>query len=156
MLTWAAERVKMLDTVPLVENGAAVLQPVFVNDVATAIYNISQDTNINGETFEFVGDEEYTYKEIADYVFDITKRKGSLLNLPLPAAKLIGKFCQQFPSPVFTEDWAVRLSLDQIKTSDLPGLRELDVTPARLEMEAPNFLVKFKQGGHFQEVSGYH
>lgn len=155
LLTWTAERMKN-GAVPLIENGSAVLQPVFVNDVATAIYNISQDTTINSEIFEFVGDEEYTYKEIADYVFDVTKREGSLINLPLPAAQLIGKFCEQFPSPVFTEDWAIRLGMDQVKTSSLPGLRELDVEPSKLEKEAPHFMIKFKQGGHFAEVSGYH
>lgn len=155
LLTWTADRM-LTGGVPLVDNGEAVLQPVFVNDVALGIYAISQDPTINGETFEFTGDEEYTYKEIADYVFDVTKRSPSLVNLPLPVAQLIGKFCEQFPDPKLTSDWATRLSMDQIKTSTLPGLRELDVKVSKLEKEAPNFMIQYKQGGHFQEVSGYH
>ncbi|KAF1782952.1 Coiled-coil domain-containing protein 90-like [Phytophthora cactorum] len=107
---------------------------------------------IQGKTFEFVGDEEFTYKELADYVFDITKQNSRLVNLPLPVAQSIGYFCEQFPDPKFTRDWATRLSLNEVKTSDLPGLRELDVEPTKLEKEAPNFMIKFNPGGHFQEA----
>ncbi|DBA00980.1 TPA: hypothetical protein N0F65_006241 [Lagenidium giganteum] len=155
LLSWMADRM-LNGAVPLVDNGDAVLQPVFANDVATGIYAISQDSTINGETFEFVGDEEYTYKELADYVFDATKNEPSLFNLPLPVAQMIGKFCEQFPEPKFTEDWAVQMSLNQVKESNLPGLREVDVEPSKLEKEAPNFMIKWNRGGHFQEVSGYH
>ncbi|KAF1332487.1 Nadh dehydrogenase, partial [Globisporangium splendens] len=154
-LTWFADRT-ILGGVPLVDNGEAVLQPVFVNDVALGIYAISQDNTINGKTFEFVGDEEYTQKEVADYVFDAIKNEPNLFNLPLPIAKVIGKFVEQFPEPRITEDWATQMSLDQVKTSDLPGLRELDIEPSKMEKEAPNWLIKYNRGGHFQEVSGYH
>jgi NADH dehydrogenase (ubiquinone) 1 alpha subcomplex subunit 9 len=155
LLTWCAERM-LTGGVPLIDNGEARLQPVFVNDVALGIYAIGLDDTINGKTFEFVGDEEYTSKEIADYVFDATKHEPKLYNLPLPVAQMIGKVAQNFPDPKFSEDLAVRMSLDQLKTSDLPGLRELDVEPSKLEKEAPNFLIKYNRGGHFQEVSGYH
>ncbi|POM63654.1 NADH dehydrogenase, partial [Phytophthora palmivora] len=154
LLVWIGNRLNY-GGVPVVDNGDAVIQPVFVNDVAKAIYHITQDETIQGKTFEFVGDEEFTYKELADYVFDITKRNPRLVNLPLPVAQAIGYFCEQFPDPKFTRDWATRLSLNEVKTSDLPGLRELDVEPTPLEKEAPNFLLKFNPGGHFQEVSGF-
>lgn len=152
LTTWQADRLNQ-GAVPLVDNGEAVLQPVFVNDVALGIYAISQDDTIEGKTFEFVGDEEYTHKEIADFVFDATKQKPSLINLPLPIAQKIGQFCEFFPDPKFTEDMAVQLSLDQVKTSDLPGLRELDVEPSKLEKEATAWMIKYNPGGHFQEVS---
>ncbi|KAE9334910.1 hypothetical protein PF008_g13739 [Phytophthora fragariae] len=155
LLVWMGNRLNY-GGVPVVNNGDAVIQPVFVNDVAKAIYHITQDPTIQGKTFELVGDEEFTYKELADYVFDVIKRNPSLVNLPLPVAQAIGYFCEQFPDPKFTRDWATRLSLNEVKTSDLPGLRELDVEPTKLEKEAPNFLLKFNPGGHFQEVSGYH
>lgn len=155
LLTWIGDRM-ILGGVPLVDNGAAVVQPVAVQDVAKGLYAISQDPSIKAKTFEFVGDEEYSYHELADYVFDVTKHEPTLINLPLPVAQVIGKFCEQFPDPKFTEDWAVRFSLNQLKTSDLPGLREVDVEPTKMEKEAPNFLLKFNPGGHFQEVSGYH
>lgn len=155
LLSWIGDRM-ILGGVPLVDNGAAVVQPVAVQDVAKAVYAISQDPTIKAKTFELVGDEEYSYKELADYVFDVTKHDPALFNLPLPVAEVIGKFCEQFPDPKFTADWAVRLSLDQLKKSDLPGLRELDVEPLKMEKEAPNFLIKYNPGGHFQEVSGYH
>nr|CCA16216.1 NADH dehydrogenase putative [Albugo laibachii Nc14] len=155
LLNWIANRMQ-IGGVPLVDNGDAVLQPAFVNDVAAALYAMTIDEYMTGETFELVGDEKYTAKELADYVFDATKHPPNLINLPLSVARLIGKFIEQFPDPRFTADWAVRLGLFQVKTSNFPGFRELDIEPAKMEKEAPNFLLKYNRAGHFQEVSGYH
>lgn len=154
-LNWFAERSKT-GGVPLIVDGEARLEPVFVNDVAQGIYAIALDSSINGQTFEFVGDEEYTYKEIADYVLHSTHREPNYFNLPLTVAKWIGKAAQQFPDPKFTMDLATLMTLNQIKESKLPGLREVDIEPSKLEHEAPNYLIKYDKGGHFQQVSGYH
>ncbi|CAK4083376.1 unnamed protein product [Aphanomyces euteiches] len=152
-LNWYARLGSMI---PLIENGSARTQPVNVTDVAQALYALCVDTTINGETFELVGDEEYTNKEIVDYVLDITQHDAQLLNLPLPVAELIGSAIQNLPNPAFTKDWAVRLSLDEVKTSNLPGLRDLQVEPTKMEKEAFSFLFKYNKGGHFQKVDGYH
>ncbi|RHY29143.1 hypothetical protein DYB32_005397 [Aphanomyces invadans] len=159
-LNWYA---RLGSAIPLIDNGAARLQPVLfllhhvnVNDVAKALYALVVDTTINGQTFELVGDEEYTTKEIVDYVLDVTQSDPQLLNLPLPVAELIGKAIQNLPEPKFSQDLAVRLSLDDVKTSSLPGFRELQVEPSKMEKEAFSFLFKYNKGGHFQKVEGYH
>lgn len=154
-LNWYGKRL-VGGGIPLIDNGEARLQPVFCNDVARGIFALMMDETIQGKVFEFAGDEEYTAKEIADYVIDFTKRDPSLYNLPLPVAKAIGKFCEYFPNPHFTSDLAVMMTLDQVKKSRRPGLRELGIEPSKLEKEAPNMLMIFERGGHFQEVSGYH
>jgi hypothetical protein len=125
-------------------------------DVAKALYALCIDKTVQGQMFELVGDEEYTEKEIVDYILDVTKEDPSLLNLPLSLAEIFGKIMQNFPDPKITHDLVIRQSLDQVKTSSLPGLRELGVEPTKLEKEAFSFLFKYNKGGHFQEVAGYH
>lgn len=154
-LNWYANRMST-GGIPLIDNGAARLQPVNVTDAAQALYALCVDKSIEGETFELYGDEEYTAKEIVDYIVDVTKEDPNILNLPLPLAEIVGKVAQNFPDPKFTHDLAIRMALDQVKTGSLPGLRELGVEPTKLEKEAFSFLFKFNKGGHFQEVSGYH
>ena len=132
------------------------MAPVFVNDVAEAILAIAVDGSITGKEFELVGDEEYTHKEIAEYVFDITKNTPRFINLSSRMARLVGFMADKFPDPKFTADQAVVATLDQVKTSDLPGLRELDIEPSNMEREAFNFMLKYNRGGHFQQFSGYH
>jgi hypothetical protein len=75
-------------------------------DVAQALYSLCVDKSVKGKTFELVGDEEYTEKEIVDYILDMTKEDPSLLNLPLPLAEIIGKIAQNFPDPKFIHDLA--------------------------------------------------
>jgi hypothetical protein len=119
-------------------------------DVAQALYSLCVDKSVEGKTFKLVGDEEYTEKEIVDYILDMTKEDPSLLNLPLSLAEIIA---QNFPDPKFTHDFAIRQGLDQVKSSDLPGLLELGVEPTKLEKEAFSFLLKYNKGGHFPEVT---
>ena len=89
-------------------------------------------------------------------MFDATKHQPRLINLPSAIARLVGTVAQQFPDPKYTADQAVLSTIDQVKTSDLPGLRELEIEPANMERESFSFLLKYNRGGHFQEVSGYH
>lgn len=154
-LNWYAERM-IMGGVPLINGGDARVQPVFVNDVAKAILAVSLDKSIAGKTFDLVGDDEYTHKEIAEYVFDVTKHEPRMINLPLGLAEVCGKVSEKFPDPMFTADQAIMSTIDQVKSSNLPGLRELDIEPSNMEREAFSFLLKYNRGGHFQEVSGYH
>ena len=44
-------------------------------DVAQALYSLCVDKSAKGKTFILVGDEEYTQKEIVDYILDMTSWK---------------------------------------------------------------------------------
>lgn len=154
-LNWYANRM-LNGFIPLVDGGAATLSPVFVNDVASALLAVALDTNIHSRTFELVGDDDFTHKEVAEFVCDVTKHDPRLINVPTMAATAIGQVMEQFPNPLFTADEAILRTLDQVKRSEYPGLRELDIIPSSMEKEAFSFLLKYNRGGHFQQVSGYH
>lgn len=153
-LNWYAQR--MGNGVPLIDGGNARVQPVAAVDVAKAILAMTLDEEMHTQVVELVGDNEYSHKEVAEYVFDATKNNSKFYNVPLPVGKLLGKIGQQFPNPSFTKDQAILSAMDQVKTSNLPGLRELDVIPSSMEKEALYYLIRYNQSGHFQEVSGYH
>ena len=62
-----------LPRVPLVEGGTARVQPLFVEDLAQAIFKIalSEDPEFMlGQTYDLAGPEEYTHREVVEYVFE--------------------------------------------------------------------------------------
>lgn len=160
--------------VPLIDGGEAKVQPVYAVDVATALRNLVLDEDKKDLTYELYGDETYTMKECAEFVFEATKKNDvDVLNLPLGVAKIIGKVMNNFPEPKFNEDIAIRETLDQVAPAlteeellevseadarrvRYPGLRELDVEPAKMEQAAIDHLLMYYSAGHFSEVDGYH
>ena len=63
-----ANAATILPALPYFDGGDAKYQPVYVHDVARAIKNIVLDPSTANKTFDLVGPDVYTQKEIVDYV----------------------------------------------------------------------------------------
>jgi hypothetical protein len=123
-LNWIAELTTSIKMpfFPLIDGGKTLTQPVFVGDVARGVHTIVQvcqcflfniySSNIlrviiysqryedfKGTNFQFVGPAEYTHKEVVEFVHDIILTKKPLIEVPLKAAQLTGKFTEQFIAP---------------------------------------------------------
>ena len=57
-----------------------------------------------GKTFQLAGPAEYTFKEVAEYVSDVTMVRSSLVDVPVPVASAVGSFVEQLVQPVLTAD----------------------------------------------------
>ena len=71
---------------PLVEGGQKLVQPVFVADVSKALLGIVRaSSELEGRDVNLVGPAEYTYKELVEYILDLTKKNtpyvSSLISL---------------------------------------------------------------------------
>eukprot|EP00968_Pinguiococcus_pyrenoidosus_P014141 scaffold1282_cov251-Pinguiococcus_pyrenoidosus.AAC.54 len=146
---------------PIVSGGEALVQPVYVGDVARAITAALGKRRAPGMTYELVGPDEYTLRECAEYVYDVTGLQNNLLDLPLPVAKFFGDFCSAIPSftrPIFSREHAIMMSIGSTKhpKSPFPGLDALDVDGSAMERVAWNYLHRHRAGGHFSLASGYH
>lgn len=142
---------------PVVNDGAAIVQPVYVGDVARAVLAAANSSRSVGKTYELVGAEEYTLRECAEYVYDVTGLQNNLVDVPLPVMKMVGRFCNALPSfarPLFTEDSAVMMAAGSFKDSDLPGLEAFKITPSAMEKNAWSYMHRYRAGGHFVLASG--
>jgi hypothetical protein len=57
-----------------------------------------------GKTVQLAGPAEYTYKEVAEFVSDVTSRRTKLVEVPVSAAAAAGGLVEQLVSPVLTRD----------------------------------------------------
>merc|ERR1712232_801998 len=87
--------------VPLVDGGHALTQPVYMDDVATTITKVVDDPDkYEGKTIDCFGARDFTYKELAEFVFDVTSQYPDIINVPKDIFKKASQFSQFAPVPM--------------------------------------------------------
>ena len=112
-----------------------------------------------GKTFQLTGPAEYTYKELAEFVQDVTLTRKPLVDVSPEVAAFAGKWIEELINPVLTADSAIQLQQSIVEKKDdasLLTLKDLEIEPSSLDRIAFDYLHRFRKGGHFTLVSGYH
>lgn len=160
LLNWFAGIANMPGgLVPLVNDGAAVLQPVYSSDVAQVINAVTLDpTTYAGKIIELGGPAEYTRRELAEFTFDITKQRPTLVNLPFEVADFASSLMNLAPSPLWTRNDVALEGIDVVVPLDTENLTFADfgISPTPIEKIAFNYLHRYREGGHFIIAKGYH
>lgn len=162
-LNTIAESNSRLPFFPLVENGQALTQPIYAADVGKALFQVVENIHyLGGADVHLAGPDVYTFKEVVEYVQDVTRINKKLVDVPLPVASLTGKICEQMIDPFFTEDMTWRGVEDShLRNADEEDkefltAEDLGVELNSLERVGFDFLYRFRKGGHFVNVEGYH
>jgi len=138
---------KIFPVIPLASSHA-LFQPVWVQDVASAIVHGLQDAHTHataGQTYEACGPGVFTLRqlvELAGRFSGVNQGRGRAV-LPLPAAlgRLQARLMALAPGePLMSLDNLDSMSLPNIASGNLPGLDALGITPAALEAVAPTYL----------------
>jgi NADH dehydrogenase (ubiquinone) 1 alpha subcomplex subunit 9 len=159
----------LFPAVPLFDGGHALTQPVYAVNVADAIQKVvDEPEKFEGRTIDCFGPEDYTYKEISEFVYDITMQDPTVVDVPKSVAKLTAKVAQYQGTPMLTpdlvelwaEDFAPGKTQDeydaQTAADKIYTLKDLGVKPVPIEKVAFNYLHRFRKGGHFSLAKGYH
>ncbi|MDP3169061.1 MAG: complex I NDUFA9 subunit family protein [Polaromonas sp.] len=142
-----AQLQKFFPVIPLA-GSRALFQPVWVEDVASAIVYCLQDQHLHattGQTFEACGPDIFTLRqlvELAGRISGVNQGHGRQV-LPLPAAlgRLQARMMALAPGePLMSRDNLDSMSVPNIASGNLPGLEALGITPAALEAIAPSYL----------------
>jgi len=118
--------------------GGAKLQPVYVEDVAQAVFNVLDNQVTFGKTYELAGPKAYTLKQLVQYAGAVSGHPRLVIDLPDALAYLQAWFMEILPNPPLSRD-----NLDSLKADNLMAgalAPELGVTPVALEAEAPLYL----------------
>lgn len=111
-----------------------------------------------GKTFELAGPAEYSYKEVVEFVSDVTTLKIPLVDVPVKYAQMVGRLTENMISPILTEDMVNQMTENvvAVKNANCLTLSDLNIEPASMDKFAFDFLHRFRPGGHFTIVKGYH
>lgn len=173
LLNWFATIANRLPFVPMFMNeGNALTQPVYAVNVADVIQKIVDDPEkFEGRTVDCFGPSDYTYRELAEFVYDITQQNPSMVNVP---NETFGKVVNLagppaiFGKPMVTEDMVHLWNEDFIPTKTQEEydaepsmtknftMKDFGIDPVPIEKIAFNYLHRFRDGGHFAIEKGYH
>ena len=111
-----------------------------------------------GKTFQLAGPAEYTYKEVVEFVSDVTTLKKPMVDVPVSLANMTGRFFEETISPLLTTDMIAQLQEDVIakEGTEFLSLKDLNIEPVSMDKMAFDYLHRFRSGGHFTIVEGYH
>ncbi|KAG0082862.1 hypothetical protein BGZ93_007832 [Podila epicladia] len=126
-----------------INGGSTKVRPVNVSDVATAMHLMLDGKNTIGETFELVGDQEYTYKELLDYIKETTNLDIGDLNVPKPVASLVAKAMNLLPWQTLGADEVERMMIDD-KLTGAKTFADLNIQPSSLEITGIQYLRRFR------------
>ena len=90
----------------------------------------------------------------------MTLHRKPLVDVPVPVAKLAGRVVNNLIQPFFTEDSIIQLTENVVAnnaaSTGLRNLSDLGIEPLSMDKVAFDYLHRFRAGGHFVTVRGYH
>ena len=129
---------RFLPFVPLVGNaGKQSLQPVFVDDVGSAVAEaVDRPETTDGRVFEIGGPDVLTMKEIVRTALSVAGRRRLLLSTTKGLMKLAASVLQNMPGRPLTPDAVEFITLDALADpAEVQAALGVRVTPLREALE---------------------
>ncbi len=131
---------KIFPFIPLA-GSTARFQPVWVEDVATALVKCLEDRSTIGKTFEACGPEVFTLKQLVQLAGQYSGNDKPVIGLPDGLARIQAALMELAPGePIMSRDNLNAMKVDNIASGKLPGLQALGITPAALSAVVPYYL----------------
>ncbi len=148
---------KILPALPLIGGGETKFQPVFVGDVAELIVKVINSEVKSAVTYELGGPDIMSFKEILQYILDVTARKRLLVPIPFSVAMVQAAIMEWLPGQMLTRDQVRLLQHDNIVSSEaLAECRTLEgvgIKAASVASIVPTYLYKFRKAGQFEKMN---
>jgi len=169
LLNWFATFAERFPGVPLIDGGQALTQPVWVDDVARTIDRVVDDPEqFEGRKVDCFGPQDYSYAELAKFVYDITGQDPNMADIPREVVNYGASVLKYEGNPILTPDQVALWSEDylpemtseeyaaQLKKEKIFTMSDLGVKTTPIEKLAFKYLHRFRTGGHFILAEGYH
>jgi NADH dehydrogenase len=157
-----ATMARYLPAIPIVGENTR-FQPVFVGDVARAAALGVDGIAQAGATYELGGPEVRSFREIVEYVLEVTERERRIVALSFETGKLMAGVTQTlkklslgfFPSLLtMTTDQVELLRHDNVVSKEAAAaaltLEGLGIAPTAIESVVPSYLYRYRKTGQYQ------
>ena len=131
---------KVFPFIPLA-GSTAKFQPVWVQDVASALVKCIEDTSTIGKTFEACGPEVFTLKQLVQMAGQYSGHDKPVIGLPDALARIQATLMELAPGePIMSRDNLDAMKVDNVSGGILPGLAALGIQPSALSAVVPFYL----------------
>ncbi|ATQ68083.1 MULTISPECIES: complex I NDUFA9 subunit family protein [Methylosinus] len=157
-----ATMARYFPVIPVVGEGTR-FQPVYVGDVARAVALAVDGRAAAGATYELGGPEVKSFRELVQYVLEVTERDRRILPMSFLAGKkvaLITKIAGALSFGLFpkllsmTPDQVELLRHDNVVSAQAKStgmtLEGLGLAPTAIEAIVPSYLYRYRKTGQYQ------
>ena len=131
---------KVFPFIPLA-GSTARFQPVWVEDVASAIVECVEDRSTIGQTYEACGPEIFTLKQLVQLAGQYSGHDKPVIGLPDALARIQARLMELAPGePIMSRDNLDAMKTDNISGGTLPGLKDLGITASSISAIVPFYL----------------
>jgi uncharacterized protein YbjT (DUF2867 family) len=119
----------------------ARFQPVWVEDVASAVQQCLWDASTVSKTFECAGPAVYSLSQLVRLAGRWSGHERLQLPLPSSIGRLQAQLMELLPGqPLMSRDNVDSMRVPNVATGSLPGLADLGIQATALEAVAPGYL----------------
>ena len=140
---------------PLPGGGKMRMQPVYVEDLASAImaslgFGVGKSIKSpKGKIFELGGPDIFSFRQLMEMTLMHIQRRRLLIPVPFFAMTCGASIAGLMPSPPITVDQVRLLKCDNIVSEGEWALSDLGVTPTCVDSVLPTYLDRYRPGGLF-------
>ncbi len=134
-LTTILRLLRVLPAYPIFGDGRTRLQPVYADDVASAITQLLRQSKKPSPIYELAGPRVYSYEELLRTIARTAGLRPVLMRTPFALWDAVAGLAEILPHPPLTRNQVELMQIDTTASEDLPGLRELGISPRSLEEE---------------------
>ncbi|MFO1081331.1 MAG: complex I NDUFA9 subunit family protein [Reyranellaceae bacterium] len=150
-----ANAARLAPFMPVVGDGSAKLQPVYVGDVAAAVAAALAQPATSHAVFELGGPRVYTYRELAALTLRVIDRKKPIVGVPAAFMSFAALFAE-LPglvglTPPLTRDQIDLLVHDNVVRPGARDLTALGIAPTSAEAILPTYLDRYRVGGRYNQ-----
>ena len=134
-LTTILRLLRVLPAYPIFGDGRTRLQPAYADDVAAAITQVLRQSKKPYPIYELAGPRVYSYEGLVRTIARNAGLRPVLTRTPFALWHAIAGLAEILPHPPLTRNQVELMQIDTTASDNLPGLRELGISPRSLEEE---------------------
>ncbi len=142
-----AATLRLAPVMPVPGRGRVRLQPVYVEDVAAAVFRAATTPAAAGQTYELGGPGTRSLMAILRWIREQINRRCLLLPVPLTLLWPPAWLMERLPNPPLTRDQLRLLTTDNVVSDTAHTLDTLGITATAYEGIVPAYLERFRLGG---------
>lgn len=131
-----AQLARMFPVLPLTGANCR-FQPVYVEDVAEAVWQSLVRPEAAGQTFELAGPTVYTLRQLVEYVSALIGKPRPIIGLPEGIGMVQARLMELAPQPLMSRDNVRSMRVDNVASGEP---QPFGLTPTALEAVAPAWL----------------
>jgi len=126
---------RILPAYPIFGHGRTRLQPAYAGDVAAAITQVVRQSKKPCPIYELAGPRVYSYQELVRTIASTAGLRPVLMRVPFAFWGALAGLAEFLPHPPLTRNQVELMQIDTTASENLPGFRELGISPRSLEEE---------------------